>query len=112
MKLPLRFVWGVLPIDNGNYLNPASLGTLVYDPTFDVAAPESQEWLFHFCQQIRNQPFYQSTFGPLLPHCFLETFIKWMKQKCKVSVPENHKRTNFFFFLQYIIKIQDIIKVM
>lgn len=41
-KLPLRFVWGVLPVDNGNYFEPTSKGTLEFDSTFDMASPESQ----------------------------------------------------------------------
>ena len=41
-KLPLRFVWGVLAEDNGNYLEPGSKGSLVLDPTFRMASPESQ----------------------------------------------------------------------
>lgn len=27
-KMPIRFIWGVLPIDNGNYLNPRSRGSI------------------------------------------------------------------------------------
>ena len=73
MKLPLRFVWGVLPIDNGNYLDPASLGTLVYDPTFDVAAPESQVWLFHF-SFFSNSTKFTIDKGRISPETF--SFIK------------------------------------
>ncbi|XP_056645516.1 protein dispatched [Diorhabda sublineata] len=81
-KLPLRFVWGVLPIDNGDYLDPSNLGTLTPDPSFDMSDPESQEWLLNFCQSVREQPFYQSMIGPLLPNCFVETFMKSMDRKC------------------------------
>lgn len=41
-KLPLRFVWGIHPVDNGNYFEPNSKGTLEFDTSFDMAAPESQ----------------------------------------------------------------------
>lgn len=41
-KLPMRFVWGVSAEDNGNYLEPGSKGSLVLDPTFQMASPESQ----------------------------------------------------------------------
>lgn len=81
-KLPLRFVWGVLPVDNGNYLDPRSLGKLELDPNFDMAEPESQEWLLQFCRKIRKQPFYQSTLGALLPNCFIESFLSWMQRRC------------------------------
>lgn len=81
-KLPLRFVWGVLPFDNGDYMNPYSKGSLVIDDTFDIADPQSQAWLLKFCRQLRTQPFYLSTLGPLLPNCFIETFFSWMQRRC------------------------------
>jgi hypothetical protein len=83
-KLPLRFVWGVVDEDNGNSLDPSSKGSLVLDPAFNMAAPESQEWLSHFCKDIRDQPFFQPTLGPLLPNCFIETFQSWMDRRCEV----------------------------
>lgn len=52
-KLPLRFVWGVLPKDTGDFLNPMSKGTLQLDSKFDIAAPESQTWLMRFCHKLR-----------------------------------------------------------
>lgn len=81
-KLPLRFVWGVLPEDNGNYLNPFSKGTLELDSSFDIADPNSQQWLLKFCRELRRQPFYLSTLGPLLPNCFIESFLSWMQRRC------------------------------
>lgn len=81
-KLPLRFVWGVLPVDNGNHLNPSDKGSLTLDNTFDISDPESQEWLKNFCQNLRKQSFYQSTIGPLLLNCFVETFMNSMQRKC------------------------------
>ncbi|KAG7174801.1 protein dispatched homolog 1-like isoform X2 [Homarus americanus] len=81
-RLPVRIVWGIKPVDNGDYLNPASKGTLEFDDNFDVAQPESQEWLLNFCRDLRNQTFYMSTLGPLLPHCFIETFKAWMNRRC------------------------------
>ncbi|CAG9855076.1 unnamed protein product [Phyllotreta striolata] len=81
-KLPLRFVWGVLPIDNGNHLDPTNLGTLTLDPDFDMADAEAQVWLLNFCRKVRQQPFYQSMMGPLLSNCFIETFMNSMNRKC------------------------------
>lgn len=77
----MRFVWGILPVDNGNYLNPEALGNIELDPGFDIADPESQKWLLQFCRNLRSQPFYQSTFGPLLSNCFIETFEDWMNNR-------------------------------
>lgn len=91
-KLPLRFVWGVLPEDNGNYMNPYSKGTLQLDPTFDIADPLSQMWLLNFCRELRAQPFYLSTLGPLLPNCFIESFLSWMQRRCKDPI-DNIDRT-------------------
>nr|CAD7205354.1 unnamed protein product [Timema douglasi] len=91
-KLPLRFVWGILPMDNGNYLDPSSRGTLVYDSSFDMAAPESQKWLLKFCHRLRNQPFYQPVLGPLLPNCFMESFSSWMQRRC-IDPIDNLNRT-------------------
>lgn len=82
-KLPLRFVWGILPVDGGNYLDPGSRGAVQFDSTFDVAAPDSQEWLLEFCRSLRRQAFYQPTRGPLLPNCFIESFMKWMDRRCR-----------------------------
>lgn len=90
-KLPLRFVWGVLPVDNGDHLDPSNLGTLTLDPTFDMSNPESQEWLKNFCQRLRQQPFYHSMIGPLLPNCFVETFMKSMKRKCYDPIEDKNR---------------------
>lgn len=81
-KLPLRFVWGIVPTDNGSHLDPRSTGSLKFDPTFDVSNPESQQWLLKFCRRLRQQPFYQPVLGPLLPNCFIETFVRLMEQRC------------------------------
>uniref|UniRef100_A0A1B6DLC4 SSD domain-containing protein n=1 Tax=Clastoptera arizonana TaxID=38151 RepID=A0A1B6DLC4_9HEMI len=82
IQMPLRFVWGVKPIDTGDHLDPFSRGALKLDPKFDIAAPESQRWLANFCHKLRAQPFYQSTSGPLLPNCFLEGFEDWINRRC------------------------------
>ncbi|XP_063887367.1 protein dispatched-like [Scylla paramamosain] len=83
-RLPVRVVWGIQPVDNGDHLNPASKGSLVFDEEFDMAHPESQEWLHGFCRELRNQSFYLPTLGPLLPHCFIDTFKLWMEgRKCQ-----------------------------
>ncbi|KAG0713160.1 Protein dispatched 1 [Chionoecetes opilio] len=83
-RLPVRVVWGIQAVDNGDHLNPASKGSLVFDKEFDIAHPESQEWLRGFCRQLRNQSFYMPTLGPLLPNCFIDTFKLWMEgRKCQ-----------------------------
>lgn len=69
-------------MDNGNHLDPRSLGTLELDNSFDISDPKAQIWLLQFCKDLRSQPFYQSTLGPLLPNCFIESFISWMQRRC------------------------------
>lgn len=81
-KLPIRFVWGVDPIDDGDYLDPTSRGKLQFDPSFNVSSPESQIWLLEFCRNLKQQPFYQISFGLLVPNCFIENLISWMARKC------------------------------
>lgn len=88
IKLPLRFVWGIKPVDNGDYLDPGRRGTLIYDDTFDVAAAQSQRWLLRFCQRLKMQSFYQPMLGPLLPNCFIISFRSWMQQRCKDPVDD------------------------
>ncbi|XP_076675738.1 protein dispatched isoform X2 [Andrena cerasifolii] len=81
--LPLRFVWGIKPIDNGNYLDPDLIGTPEWDESFDVSHPDSQSWLEQFCRDLRAQPFYRNTLGPLLPNCFIESLYNWMQRRCE-----------------------------
>lgn len=89
--MPLRFVWGVVPIDNGNYLNPANLGSLELDQNFDMADPASQVWLRNFCSNLRLQPFYQPIFGVSLTGCFIETFITSMDRRCIDDFSKNDR---------------------
>lgn len=83
MNLPLRFVWGVVSQDNGNYLEPESFGTIQFDKTFNMSHPESQSWLLSFCRDLKKQPFYLADFGIILPNCFIEPFNKWMEKPCE-----------------------------
>lgn len=81
-KLPIRFVWGVEQIDDGNYLIPTSRGSLHLDNKFNISSIESQLWLLEFCRDLRRQPFYQMTMGPpMLPNCFIENFIRTMERR-------------------------------
>lgn len=81
-KLPLRFVFGIKPVDDGNYLDPVSRGHLYFDSNFNVSSPKSQVWLLHFCQELKEQNFVAMSLGLLLPNCFIENFITWMNRRC------------------------------
>uniref|UniRef100_A0A1Q3F822 Putative patched transmembrane receptor n=1 Tax=Culex tarsalis TaxID=7177 RepID=A0A1Q3F822_CULTA len=87
-KLPLRFVWGVQPVDRGNFLDPERRGLLYFDESFNMSAPASQQWLLGFCKSLKNQSFYQMSYGLLLPNCFIENFINWMARRCNDSMGE------------------------
>ncbi|CRK88732.1 CLUMA_CG002637, isoform A [Clunio marinus] len=87
-KMPIRFVWGVKPVDNGNFLDPTSRGKLELDSSFNVSAVESQVWLLELCRRMKHQPFYQISFGLLVPNCFIENLISWMARKCKDSMSD------------------------
>lgn len=82
IKMPLRWIWGIQAIDNGNHMDPASTGQLMFDETFSISDPNSQVWLLQFCSKIKAQRFYQQTLGPLLPNCFIESFKMYMSRRC------------------------------
>ncbi|XP_030553961.1 protein dispatched isoform X2 [Drosophila novamexicana] len=81
-NMSMRFVWGVQAVDDGDFTNPSSYGNLHYDNNFNISSKTAQIWLRNFCQNIRQQPFYQATFGFLLPNCFIENFIRYMERRC------------------------------
>ncbi|CAH1791276.1 unnamed protein product [Owenia fusiformis] len=83
--LPMTFVFGVEPRDNGSYLaprEPNNHGALVRDETFNIAAEESQIWLRSFCRKIRAHPFYKSSPGLQLTNCFIESLENFARRKC------------------------------
>ena len=82
--MPLRFVWGVRPIDGGRHLDPGNKGELQLDPEFNIATTQSQQWLLQFCKDVQMQPFYRTlSIGQLsLSNCFMETFRDWMNRRC------------------------------
>ncbi|KAJ6638287.1 Protein dispatched [Pseudolycoriella hygida] len=83
LRLYIRVVWGVIPVDNGNYFDPSSRGTLQLDNDFNLSSIESQYWLLNFCKQFKQQPFYQpSSVSTILPNCFIENFIRTMERRC------------------------------
>lgn len=85
-KLPLRFVWGVDAIDDGNHLIPSSKGSLHFDEDFRLSSVEVQKWMLNFCKQIKLQPFYQANHvGAILPSCFIENLMDDMNKRYVLS---------------------------
>ncbi len=89
-KMPLRFIWGIKPVDYGNALDPSSKGKVEFDPDFEISSQESQKWMLGFCESVRKQPFYKPTLGPLLSNCFMETF------KVRIEVNGMFSENGFF----------------
>lgn len=84
LHMPITIIWGVLPVDNGDPLNPKNKGKLTLDTTFNVSSPASQEWILHFCQKLRNQSFVFQSEEQDFTSCFMETFKQWMdNQDCE-----------------------------
>ena len=54
--MDLYFTWGITPVDNGNWLNPFSMGHLVLEP-FDPFSPDAQKWMVDFCEALKNESF-------------------------------------------------------
>ncbi|XP_039491480.1 protein dispatched [Drosophila santomea] len=81
-KMHMHFVWGVQAVDDGDYTNPNAYGHLHYDNNFNVSSRPAQLWILNFCQSVRQQPFYKETLGLLLPNCFIENLIDYMKRRC------------------------------
>ncbi len=83
-RLDVNIVWGVEPIDNGNYLAPYSNGSLVFDKTFDLSLVGSQSWMQTFCENIKKAKFI-STSESTRP-CTLDVFVTQMTSDCS-SMP-------------------------
>uniref|UniRef100_G1MWP4 SSD domain-containing protein n=1 Tax=Meleagris gallopavo TaxID=9103 RepID=G1MWP4_MELGA len=80
-RMPVTIIWGILPVDNGDHLNPKSNGTLVADATFTIQSPDAQKWLFEFCQKVKNQTFYYLDTEQKSTVCFMEEFVRWMDSR-------------------------------
>lgn len=84
LHMPITIVWGVMPVDNGDPLNPKNKGKLTLDTTFNISSPTNQEWILHFCQKLRNQSFVYQPEEKDFTSCFMDTFKQWMdNQDCE-----------------------------
>ena len=50
---PYIFVFGLDPIDNGDFMDPSKRGTPVFKH-IDVSLPASQQYLYEFCDYVAN----------------------------------------------------------
>lgn len=81
LHMPITIVWGVIPVDNGDPLNPKNKGSLTLDTSFNIASPASQTWILNFCQKLRNQSFVFQSDEQDFTSCFMETFKQWMENQ-------------------------------
>lgn len=72
--MPITIIWGVMPVDNGDPLNPKNKGKLMLDSSFNIASPAAQLWILNFCQKLRNQSFVFQSEEQDFTSCFIETF--------------------------------------
>lgn len=82
--LPLTFVWGVNARDNGIHSDPNARGTMELDRQFEPYAVDTQQWLRKFCQNVRQQPFYNADAEEpaVSMGCVVETFDAQMQRAC------------------------------
>lgn len=80
--MPIRFVWGVEAIDDGNHLIPSSKGSLHLEQNLNLSSAEAQQWMLDFCKKIKQQSFYQQNNVPtILPSCYIENLIENMNKR-------------------------------
>ena len=79
--LNLVALWGVVGEDNGNHLDPKSLGDLKFESSFDLSHPESQVWMTNFCHDLINAPFFDKaqTQGVV---CTMDVFNSYLISNC------------------------------
>ncbi|XP_072027301.1 protein dispatched homolog 1-like [Amphiura filiformis] len=77
--LPYTATWGLQALDNGNHWDPESTGKVKYDDQFDLSHTESQEWLYNFCDRMRNQSFVNAGDQS---YCFIENLKTTLHSPC------------------------------
>ncbi|MBN3274311.1 DISP2 protein, partial [Polyodon spathula] len=92
--MAITLVWGVLPADNGDHLDPRSTGSLVMDPEFNMSSPEAQVWLLELCGRTRNQSFYWEQWEGERDRgesvCLVERLVLWMSSRqCSLNDNDN-----------------------
>ena len=68
-------IFGVEAVDNGNPWDPDDRGSLVFDGSFQFSTNEHQEWMLQFCNDLRQQDFYNDE----ISHCFIESLKDYME---------------------------------
>ncbi|XP_038597017.1 protein dispatched homolog 2 [Tachyglossus aculeatus] len=86
--MPVALVWGVLPVDTADPLDPRGRGALVRDPAFAAGDPQAQRWLLGLCHRARNQSFFRAEPEGLPSVCFVEELRRWLDSRpCPTPEP-------------------------
>ncbi|XP_075700396.1 protein dispatched homolog 2 [Rhinoderma darwinii] len=88
--MPITLIWGIMPVDNGDHLNPEIKGTLIKDTTFSLHSANDQRWLLELCNKVRNQSFYLLDQDKKPNICFMEDFHRWMESRQCSQTDQNH----------------------
>lgn len=77
---PVRFIWGVIPHDDGDFYTAEIKGSLRYDTTFNVSSETAQEWLYSFCERVKKLDWIE-TVSDYAPNCFVQSMVMIMKNR-------------------------------
>ncbi|XP_075049378.1 protein dispatched homolog 2 isoform X1 [Mixophyes fleayi] len=88
--MPITLIWGIMPVDNGDHLNPKINETLIKDNTFAIRNADDQRWLLELCHKVKNQSFYYSDQNKKPNICFMEDFHRWMESRQCSQSDQNH----------------------
>lgn len=81
--MPYIVVFGAIATDGRSTWDPDERGNkvVVFDETFDISEPDSQDWLMTFCRDLRTQPFIDNRKND--SYCFMDLIKDHMEQPCQ-----------------------------
>ena len=79
IDMEVTVYWGVKDIDVANVdrWDPHDMGKVVFDDGFDLAKESSQQSLYNFCMDLKDQEFVKD--GEV--NCWFLDFLEWYKQQ-------------------------------
>ena len=81
-ELPLHFIWGFLPKDQGYKLDPDDIPkTLIPDRDFDFYSTESQVWLTKVCRNLLNASFVDPRYVARRI-CYMDAYVRIIQKYC------------------------------
>ena len=91
------FVFGIDPVDNGDYFDPKDRGTPVYQ-SIDVSNADTQQFLYNLCDNVAQSPFTSSTALSTSDgrQCNMHYFRLWMERSC-ASTSDSDQNDRFAY---------------